>query len=119
MMKVPMRVALPADASALALARSLVRDAVDDALSEADRQDLEVIATELVANAVRHGKPPFELHLDFNGAARVEVRDHEPGLPEPKSPTAEGGYGLMLIEALSRRWGATPLRSGKVVWAEL
>ncbi len=32
---------------------------------------------------------------------------------------ALGGRGLMLVDALSDRWGSQPCPFGKVVWAEL
>jgi anti-sigma regulatory factor (Ser/Thr protein kinase) len=115
-----MYASLPPDNSAPAFARSLVRDAVDESIDAPIRQDIELIAAELVANAVIHGKPPFELTLVVRGGtARVEVRDHSPQMPRATEPGEDGGgYGLVLVEALSASWGATPMPPGKVVWAE-
>lgn len=31
----------------------------------------------------------------------------------------EGGRGLFLVNRLARRWGATRLSTGKVVWFEM
>jgi len=52
----------------------------------------------------------------------IEVWDAAPGKPVPArtdDPDAEGGRGLLLVEALSSGWGwyATPY--GKTVWARL
>jgi hypothetical protein len=35
------------------------------------------------------------------------------------SPTAQGGRGMLLIDAVASRWGSLPLADGKVVWALL
>jgi hypothetical protein len=34
-------------------------------------------------------------------------------------PTVEGGRGLIVVDLMSRAWGTTPTRDGKVVWASL
>ncbi|WP_258308299.1 ATP-binding protein [Streptomyces sp. NWU339] len=88
-----------------------------------------LIVAELAANAVVHGRVPgrsFRLGLTFTagGVLRIEVTDARgESLPTrrnaPSEPT-ESGYGLLLIEELTDRWG---VRSGpapcKTVWAEL
>ncbi|MGW2053676.1 ATP-binding protein [Streptomyces sp. NPDC001840] len=61
-------------------------------------------------------------------APRVEVTDRAPGVPyveqpssgeEPVDELAEGGRGLLLVEAVTDRWGVTPQKSGgKTVWFE-
>ena len=51
----------------------------------------------------------------------IEVWDSHPALPECASgqpSEATGGRGLLLVEALSSKWGASPTRGGgKVVFA--
>ncbi|MFC8829034.1 ATP-binding protein [Streptomyces sp. NPDC057137] len=52
----------------------------------------------------------------------VEVWDRSGEVPGTKHPTAdaEDGRGLLLVEALTKRWGTSrPPAGGKVVWAEL
>src|SRR5262249_8757785 len=59
------------------------------------------------------------LRLLRDGQVRIEVADHDPGLPvQPDTdPESESGRGLQLIEALSKEWGVTPLScGGKVVY---
>ena len=52
---------------------------------------------------------------------RCEVGDDVPQLPRLRQARAtdEGGRGLYLVNKLARRWGATRLSTGKVVWFEL
>jgi hypothetical protein len=120
-----MYAALPPDHSAPAFARSVVRDAMDAAdeeqpIPDVVRQDIEIVTAELVANAVVHGSPPIELTVVMTReTARVEVRDHSAAMPRrPRSHGDGDGYGLILVDALSSDWGATPMPPGKVVWAE-
>ncbi|WP_435192517.1 ATP-binding protein [Streptomyces sp. NRRL F-5630] len=90
---------------------------------------LLLIVAELAANAVRHGRVPgrdFVLRLVHRPAAalvRVEVSDTHPALPVRLAPApedAEGGRGLLLVDALASRWGVTERTGpGKTVWAEL
>ncbi|TPQ19742.1 ATP-binding protein [Streptomyces sporangiiformans] len=86
------------------------------------------IVAELAANAVAHGRVlgrDFRLTLYVTGGTlRIEVTDtrgdRSVPRPQPPSPEAESGRGLVLVEALADRWGVT---SGpaprKTVWAEL
>ncbi|MFG3346975.1 ATP-binding protein [Streptomyces sp. NPDC048018] len=78
------------------------------------------IVAELAANAVTHGRVPgrdFRLGLLADeDRLRIEVTDTR----SDRLPVASGGYGLVLVEALSGNWG---VRQGpvprKTVWAEL
>ncbi|MCX4584526.1 ATP-binding protein [Streptomyces sp. NBC_01481] len=87
-----------------------------------------LLIAELAANAVRHGRVPgreFHLRLEARPCLiRIEVSDASPdrpptGPPEP-SPDDESGRGLLLVDVLASRWGATPrVPIGKTVWAEV
>jgi anti-sigma regulatory factor (Ser/Thr protein kinase) len=93
---------------------------------------LTLLAAELCANAVRHGHVSgrdFALLLTADPATRtvrIEVSDTRgerlPVLTHPgSSECAEGGRGLLLVEALADRWGYDPRPAGcpgKTVWAE-
>jgi anti-sigma regulatory factor (Ser/Thr protein kinase) len=80
------------------------------------RQVIELLVSELVTNAVRHGaSDPHEAILvrahRTNGAVRVEVCDEGGGFHQRgEAPPAlqPGGRGLMLVEALASRWGVAP-----------
>lgn len=89
-----------------------------------------LVVAELAANAVRHGRVPgrdFHLRLAFEAPARtirIEVSDACPDRPPAHSPVPspddESGRGLLLVELLATRWGATPrVPIGKTVWAEV
>lgn len=89
---------------------------------------LTLIVAELSANAVSHGHVPgrdFRLHLSVEGTdLRVEVTDARgervPVLAGPSDDLdGEGGRGLLLVAALTDRWGWYPCADGpgKTVWA--
>ncbi|MFF9511973.1 ATP-binding protein [Streptomyces sp. NPDC014724] len=88
---------------------------------------LTLIVAELSANAIRHGHVPgrdFRLRLSAEGTAvRVEVTDTRgerlPALTEPVPDDQDGGRGLLLVAALTDRWGWYPCTDGpgKTVWA--
>jgi anti-sigma regulatory factor (Ser/Thr protein kinase) len=91
------------------LPRELVRDAV-------------LLATEMVANAILHGRPPIELRLRWAaGQLLLEVDDGATVLPRKLRPAPEDehGRGLQLVAMLADRWGTRPLRDGKSVWCLL
>lgn len=84
----------------------------------------ELALTELLANVVRHvpGRRCGICFLLLPGAVRVEVSDSCPRLPVPVTgdALADGGRGLLLVEAVTDRWGVTqrPTGDGKIVWFE-
>ncbi|WOX11333.1 ATP-binding protein [Streptomyces sp. N50] len=83
-----------------------------------------LIVSELVANSIDH-TPCRLLRVVLSrpspGMVRLGVADRSRVLPELGTPAAdaEQGRGLVLIEALSWRWGADRHDQGKLVWAEL
>lgn len=85
---------------------------------------VELLTTELVSNAVRHGgageDETVTLHLATSGSClRVEVCDNGGGFePGPPSPYGEGGYGLFLVSEVSSRWGVSH-DDGNCAWFEL
>jgi serine phosphatase RsbU (regulator of sigma subunit) len=88
------------------------------------REDIVLLATELVTNAVRHGRGEVAVRLwPGPDVVRVEVSDANPHRPEPGGYDldAEDGRGLLIVGALSSRWGTAPLAggAGKTVWFEL
>lgn len=81
-----------------------------------------LIATELVANVVRHAHTTMEFTFGVrDGRTDMTVRDHSRLLPKPADPaiTAAGGRGLRLVRDLSSAWGVLPISDGKVVWSRL
>ncbi|MER7841049.1 SpoIIE family protein phosphatase [Streptomyces sp. NPDC096040] len=81
---------------------------------------VELIVSELVTNAIRHGDGPGRLRLIQHRVLTCEVSDTHTGRPRPRHPRGldEHGRGLFLIAQLSRRWGSRCAGDGKIVWAE-
>jgi len=89
-----------------------------------DAADAGLLVTELVTNALRHGGPGVDLWVRRlpAGGLRLEVVDGRGGSnPQVQRPTddAEGGRGLVIVQAVASRWGAQRLSAGKQVWCEL
>ena len=89
-------------------------------------EDMALVVTELVSNAVRHAGGDILLVIEDTGAARrVEVWDTSANPPRMGvgSLDAESGRGLMLIDALSRTWGWSASHGtgpwAKMVFAEM
>ena len=81
-----------------------------------------LIATELVANVVRHAHTTMELTLGLrDGFVCLTVRDGSRRLPRPAEPGVReaGGRGLRLVRELTDAWGVLPVSDGKVVWTQL
>ncbi|MFE9994546.1 SpoIIE family protein phosphatase [Streptomyces avermitilis] len=80
----------------------------------------ELMVSEVVTNAVRFASRPIALRLLRTDVLRCEVTDDSPQVPRMRhaEPGDEGGRGLFLVNQLARRWGATRLSTGKVVWFE-
>ena len=115
---------LPATAYAPARARQAVRQvAQHTAVESDDRWRVEMIITELVTNAVKHGPGgPVEIEIEAGGSGmRGEVADPGPGIRhyelDRRRATEEGGRGLFLVDALSDSWGLSDDRSR--VWFEV
>jgi anti-sigma regulatory factor (Ser/Thr protein kinase) len=106
-----------------AVARRLVKRALAGWNLHRHDEDLLLVTTELVQNAIEHTHNGGELCLSLtDDAIMIEVADDDPTLPEASVPDLRSarGRGLMLVGALARRWGTRPrLPRGKVVWAEL
>lgn len=81
------------------------------------------IASELVANAVRHASAPLVLALELEqDGMRVCAWDNGPGRPRrlPYRPgISERGLGLHLVTRLSEDWGCQEHQDGKWVWARV
>jgi anti-sigma regulatory factor (Ser/Thr protein kinase) len=117
---------LPCHEMAPALARLAVASACDDwELDDALHDAAATVVTELVRNAVEHARTACALHLTLDPRhLQVAVRDSRPvaeGCPRIAVAGDRGdrGYGLLMVQGLSRGWGVTPYSDGKTVWALL
>ena len=81
-----------------------------------------LVATELVANVVRHAHTTMDFTLRLRGdRLTMAVRDGSLRMPRRLDPdvTDAGGRGLRLIHDLTDAWGVLPVTDGKVVWSHL
>ncbi|MFC5647062.1 SpoIIE family protein phosphatase [Kitasatospora cinereorecta] len=81
----------------------------------------ELLVSELVTNALRHGRGEIRLRLLRDRTMVCEVWDD--GYAQPRQrraqETDEGGRGLQLVSLLAERWGSRRTPKGKIVWFEL
>ena len=86
------------------------------------RENLLVVVSELVTNAVIHAGSDSDVRATFDdGRVRLEVHDQFPVRPiEPTTSdgVGVGGWGLRLVAALTDHWGWNPTPTGKVIWTE-
>jgi len=110
-------------ASAVATTRYFIRDRLAEWSVDPDIVETAILlASELVTNAVRHGRGRVSVRLRL-GCSRLylEVDDEGSSAPEPRTAEDddEGGRGLQLVTVLAEAWGARPLDRGKSVWCAL
>lgn len=82
----------------------------------------QILASELIANAVRHARTPVGFALTLrDGRLRLSVLDGVARPARMRTPTEldEQGRGLLIVDAVADGWGSMPLGTGKVVWAEV
>jgi serine phosphatase RsbU (regulator of sigma subunit)/anti-sigma regulatory factor (Ser/Thr protein kinase) len=101
-------------------ARTLAREALTKWGLSRLSETVELLVSELVTNAVRHGAGDIGLRMIRAGSLLCEVRDDGHDLPNLLSAdlSAENGRGLQLVSALADRWGTQRTPTGKVVWFE-
>lgn len=117
------RISLTSGPAAAAQARSRVRAAIRDWDVPVDEPTAALLTSELVTNAIRHGKGKI-IMLVINCDCvqlRVDVHDTSRSVPVQKDACAcdETGRGLMLLSHLSTDWGYYPTVKGKAVYFTL
>lgn len=104
------------------------RAAVGQALRDWDMGDLaddaELLTGELLVNVLLHTEGGAVLTLEVLPEpirrVRLSVQDRSSAWPRRRTPgeAATSGRGLLLLDALSSRWGVEPRGEGKAVWCE-
>lgn len=112
---------------AVGAARAAVGTFLAGTVTEERLFDLQLLVSEVVTNAVRHGGARHEERVDLRIAVmddqvRLEVRDPGPGFHDvaPVLPETDrgGGYGLYLVDLYSDDWGVSGTE-GTCVWFEV
>jgi histidine kinase-like protein len=117
-----LRVRLRPVPDACRVARQLVTHACDTWHRSDLAPTATLIATELVANVVRHARTTMEFTFGLrDGGVSMTVRDGSRRLPKPGEPgvRSAGGRGLRLVREMTEAWGVLPVSDGKVVWTRL
>ncbi|MBM9507778.1 SpoIIE family protein phosphatase [Actinacidiphila acididurans] len=107
--------------TSVARARELARDQLLTWGLDGLVDTTELLVSELVTNALRHGYGEIRLRLLLDRTLVCEVWDS--ALLQPRRrrarDTDEGGRGLQLVAMLSQSWGSRRTHRGKTVWFEL
>ncbi len=102
--------------------RWVLRQAAEAGVRGDAQAVVELLTSELVANAIHHGPPEGRITVEagvVDGHLQVTVFDEsraDPVVRDPP-PTEAGGRGMMLVDLLATAWGTTPrAEGGKGVW---
>lgn len=113
---------LPRNSTAPAQGRWHVREV---ASNDREAVDAELVVTELITNAWKHGAGdlPITLRVEVrDDALRVEVcgeSAHDPIRATSDDGSESSGRGLMMIDGLADSWGYERNGSNLCVWASL
>ncbi|MFI5674375.1 SpoIIE family protein phosphatase [Streptomyces cellulosae] len=112
------------DPEALAEARHMIRAAVDAWGAHPLSDEIELVADELITNALMHTEGPAIVTVraltGSDRRIRVEVEDSSSALPRRREAGEShvSGRGLLLVDQLADVWGVEARGGGKVVWSE-
>ncbi|MER6612648.1 ATP-binding protein [Streptomyces xantholiticus] len=120
---------LPHVPRAASFVRRRVRAILADWHLPADvAEDVLLLASELLTNAITHALPPATLRLsqvlvDGLRAVHIEVTDAGPAAPADRPACEldpdEHGRGIEIVVALSARYGMQELAGGTSRWADV
>jgi serine/threonine-protein kinase RsbW len=116
---------LPREAESAGTARKLVRTALAAWGLEDQIDDATVVITELVSNAVDHGRLASIRVIVSRPAeswVRLGVIDRSKAIPMMRTDSDGDqirGRGLVIVDSLTERWGTDIYRWRKQVWGEM
>jgi two-component sensor histidine kinase len=120
--------------SASKVRHTIAADLQQCAVTAESLDDVLLVISELVGNAVLHGVPadfpagragrPDDFAVSWeltDGEVLLQVGDSSPLRPVPRIPDERrpGGRGLAIVAAIASEWGVAPTGSGKRVWARV
>ena len=119
-------IVLPGQRQSVGIGRHwVVRTAVEGGITGMANQVVELLSSELLANAVLHGTNGTAIGIQVRRtevAVRISVSDGGDTSPVVlhREPSAASGRGMAIVEAMSSRWGVEEQADGgKTVWFEL
>ena len=119
----PAVLTLPPELPSVRAARAFVGQRCGDlGLSAEQCDDALLLTSELVTNAVLHGRSELCVEVtSLEDRVRVAVLDENSRHPAVviEDPDALDGRGLALVAAVASRWGVDDRPMGKSVWFEL
>ncbi|MFF8479243.1 SpoIIE family protein phosphatase [Streptomyces sp. NPDC015414] len=116
------------DVQGVRAARNFVRDYLIERDLPELVENLEIMASEIVTNALIHADTNVEISIrEYPDRVHFEARDTgvKPPIPTPittsdeANATAEHGRGLSIVDVLSSAWGTSPHGKGKAVWFDV
>jgi serine/threonine-protein kinase RsbW len=117
---------LPYSTASAGEARRLSRDLVADRLDEGRAIEFLVMVSEVVGNAIQHGRPELDgrigLRLEAEaGVVRAVVTDAAPEFTFDRRTFDMANldhFGLLMVDSFADRWGLS-LDGKKAVWFEV
>ncbi|MFD7921100.1 SpoIIE family protein phosphatase [Streptomyces sp. NPDC059740] len=112
------------DPEGLTAARHMIREAVRAWGAGGRAEEIELVADELITNALLHTEGPARVTVGRITAdrprLRVDVVDQSSALPRRREAGESGvsGRGMLLVDRLADVWGVDPRGGGKCVWCE-
>ncbi len=114
--------------ASVAVARHRLRDALEGAgVGESVVYDATLVLSELVSNAVQHGRPTSRGHLEVSWTLTgdrlvLEVFDGGQAttlVPRPRDVESDRGRGLAIVDDMTAQWRVDRLGDSTHVVAEL
>jgi len=117
------RLALGPVPTAVGAGRAFVREVCDRWRLQELAGSAELLASELITNAVVHAGTAMELRVELRGPRlHLAVRDHDPDLRglEAAREGSDRGLGLQIVDRMAAAWGVRQDGDdGKIVWCAL
>ncbi len=115
-------IVLAAEPASASRAREFVRRCLGEHRLSHLLDDVELVTSELVTNALVHARTSFRVSLQASDQTlRVDVADGSSTSPVRHAPEllATGGRGIGIVDLMSSSWGVVAgAEGGKTVWAE-
>lgn len=109
------RVTLPKSLRAPAIARDFVDQKTCVAHGTRAAVALQLLASELVTNAVLYGEAPIWMEISCS-VYSMQIRVHDENRDEPAFRSDDDGLGLLLVDKVAHEWGTDVTETGKTVW---